>query len=85
MNTITAFSLCTCDIYINTGINEFQKRKNISMHKQDGLHVLSAAFRANGRLKSHYCGIIIFPGGSIFVVFVDDINNEFRSPTNNDV
>ena len=32
-----------------------------------------------------YCGIIIFRGGSIFVVFVDSINHEFTSPTNNDV
>ena len=32
-----------------------------------------------------YCGIIIFRGGSIFVVFVDTINHEFTSPTNNDV
>ena len=32
-----------------------------------------------------YCEIIIFRGGSIFVVFKDAINNEFTSPTNNDV
>ena len=31
------------------------------------------------------CEIILFCGGSIFVVFIDTINNEFRSPTNNDV
>ena len=32
-----------------------------------------------------YCEIIIFLGGLIFVVFMDSINNEFTSPTNNDV
>ena len=36
-------------------------------------------------LKMLYCEIIIFRGGSIFVVFVDTINNEFTPPTNNDV
>ena len=35
--------------------------------------------------QERYCGIIIFRGGSIFVVFVDTINHEFTSPTNNDV
>ena len=36
------------------------------------------------RLNLRY-GIIIFHGGSIFVVFVDTINNEFTYPTNNDI
>ena len=33
----------------------------------------------------NYCEIVNFRGGSIIVVFVDTINNEFSSPTNNDV
>ena len=36
-------------------------------------------------LKQGYCGIIIFRGGSIFVVFVSTINHEFTSPTNTNV
>ena len=32
-----------------------------------------------------YCEIIIFPGGSIFVDFIESINNNFTSLTNNDV
>ena len=30
-----------------------------------------------------YCEIIIFRGGSIFVVFVDSLIHKFTSPTNN--
>ena len=61
---------------------------NGHLYLKDSLYIkdtlLSSRFALLHKMNL-YCEIIIFRGGSIFVVFVDTINNEFTSPTNYDV
>ena len=72
----------THDTLANTEIARISSMQNIIFV----IHCpLSVCISPKRRYGSIYCGIIIFRGGSIFVVFVDTINHEFTSPTNTNV
>ena len=68
-------------IYLQKAVQEFYIPPNSPAEAA----YIKCNIRVEPEVGTIYCGIIIFRGGSIFVVFVDTINHEFTSPTNNDV
>ena len=74
---------------LKNGVNDIKNHKWFSA--TDWIAIYQRKVRTENVHHNHlcrsytYCGIIIFRGGSIFVVFMDTINHEFTSPTNNDV